>query len=151
MNKFRILAAALVAGTLASCSDDDTKTTTDPTVSEVFDTMSVGQWKVINFVDEGNDETTNFQGFIFRFNKNTGAATAVNGTTTHTGTWSVTSEDDNDGTGDVDFNINFTAPDDFTGLSDDWDVIQVSERMIKLKDAGGEGESDDYLTLEKHS
>ncbi|MGQ2981920.1 hypothetical protein [Flavobacterium sp.] len=149
MERSKIFIAAVFAGLAFSCSDEDSKTTNTATVQEVFDTMSVGKWKVINFVDGGNDHTADYAGFIFRFNKNTSAISAVNGGTTYTGMWSVTSEDDGDATSDVDFNINFTEPDDFMELSDDWDVVELGVNMVKLKDVGDESDGTDYLTFEK--
>ncbi len=101
--------------------------------------------------DSDKVETDNFTGYIFTFNDN-GALVAVKDSTTITGTWSVTdsnSSDDDGGSSDVDLNIFFASPPDFEELSDDWDIISVSNSKIELTDVSGGNGGTDFLTFEK--
>lgn len=52
-------------------------------------------------------------------------------------------------TGEIDFNIFFASPENFSELSDDWDIVSYSDTKIELMDvSGGDGEID-LLTFEK--
>ena len=52
-------------------------------------------------------------------------------------------------TGEIDFNIFFAAPEDFSELSEDWNIISYSENIIELiHESGGNGDTD-LLTFEK--
>ncbi|MEQ3654903.1 MAG: hypothetical protein ABNH00_03460 [Dokdonia sp.] len=114
-----------------------------------------GSWRITNFNDSGQDETSDFAGYSFAFNSD-GSLVATNGSNTQTGTWSVSdsssgsSDDDDYSDDDVDFNIFFPVPDssDFEDLNDDWDVVSSSTSKIELIDiSGGNGETD-RLTFE---
>ena len=78
--------------------------------------------------------------------------------TTVNGSWSITDDDDDssdddsdgDSSNDIDFNIVFNAPDDFTELSDDWDIISKSDSKIELIDISGGNGGTDLLTFEKN-
>ena len=89
---------------------------------------SSGAWRVTLFTDSGNNETTDFSGYAFAFNSS-GLITATKSTNTQNGTWS---------SGSNKFNINL-GPKDNTNkplgeLTDDWQIISVSDSEIKLKD-----------------
>ncbi|MAN60202.1 MAG: hypothetical protein CMC08_10240 [Flavobacteriaceae bacterium] len=114
-----------------------------------------GTWRISSFIDSGEDETTDFNGYVFTFNTD-GSLVAVNGTTTVSGTWSVTddssnssTDDDGNSTDDDDFNIFFPVPEssDFEDLNDDWDVISVSPTVISLIDISGGNGGTDTLTF----
>ena len=134
---------------IVSCStneDDSTNTTVE--IEQLESTAETGTWRVTNLVDSGQDETSDFNGFVFSFLEN-GTVTATNGTTIYDGTWSVASDDDDDN--DVDFNIFFPVPDsnDFDDLNDDWDIVSYSDTIINLIDIDDETGDTDLLTFEK--
>ena len=134
---------------IVSCStneDDSTNTTVE--IVQLESTAETGTWRVTNLVDSGQDETSDFNGFVFSFLEN-GTVTATNGTTIYDGTWSVASDDDDDN--DVDFNIFFPVPDsnDFDDLNDDWDIVSYSDTIINLIDIDDETGDTDLLTFEK--
>ncbi|MDX1313889.1 MAG: hypothetical protein R3356_00185 [Eudoraea sp.] len=62
-------------------------------VEEISTTAISGPWTITNFVDSGKNETSDFAGYGFSFNAD-GSLVADNGTTTVSGTWSVTIDDD---------------------------------------------------------
>lgn len=143
-----------LVGFAFSCNSDDNNNNPNqniPSVPEVRTVAQTGNWKITYFFDSG-DETYHYNGYVFVF-KDNGALEATKDTTTITGTWSVTndsSNDDDGNSGDVDFNIFFAAPPQFEELSDDWDIISISNTKIELIDVSGGNGGTDYLTFEKN-
>ena len=130
MKKINLFLAAVAVMGIMACSDDDSSSTNNnnsQNLSEVRNTVQSGTWRITSFVEETNDETNHFTGYDFTFDDN-GTLTADNGTNTYNGTWSVTndssSDDDGNSSSDVDFNIAFPSPDNFTDLNDDWDILE---------------------------
>lgn len=144
------------------CSNDDdsNETNDDSMMQEAQNLMAIamdGTWIISNFIDSGENETNDFQGYQFTFASN-GVLTASNGTNTLTGTWSVTtsSSDSNDDDGsssdnDIDFNIFFQVSEDndFEDLNDDWDITSSSSSEISLFDISGGDGSTDVLVFTK--
>jgi hypothetical protein len=152
-----LLKATLVifiyTGLAMSCDkdDDDNNQQQNGDTQQIENTAENGEWRITYYYDSDQVETDNFDGYTFTFNDN-GALVAVNGSTTVTGTWSVTdsnSSDDDGGSSDVDFNIFFASPNNFEELSDDWDIISVSNSKIELTDVSGGNGGTDFLTFEK--
>lgn len=129
-----------------ACNNNDDATPSNQ--SKIENIAKSGTWKITYFYDTDKEETANFNGYNFTFGS---TLTATNGVNTHTGTWSITDSNSNDDSmDDLHFNIAFTAPPDFEDLSDDWDIIEVTETKIKLIDVSGGGGGTDYLTFEKN-
>lgn len=154
MKKLNLLMAGIAAfGFLTACSDDDSSSTNgNPT--EVVNTVKQGTWRVTSFTEDTNDETHHFTGYNFTFGDNN-VVTATNGTNTYTGTWSVTdssnsSDDDDNNNSDIDFNIMFATPENFTELNDDWDILERTDTKIRLRDVSGGNGGTDLLTFEKN-
>lgn len=147
-----ILIVFIYTGLAMSCDkDDDNNQPQETDVTQVINTAQNGNWRVTYFYDSDKVETDHFNGYTFSFNEN-GSLVAVNGSTTITGTWSVTdsnSSDDDGGSSDTDFNIFFASPADFEDLSDDWDIISVSNSKIELTDVSSGNGGTDFLTFEK--
>lgn len=152
MRKINLLAACLLLAGITACSDDDTKLSVNGNATAVANNLKSGTWRITSFVEEENDETSNFDGYDFTFGTN-GVITATNGTNTYTGTWSVYDDDSSDDDGfdsDIDVAINFTAPDEFTDLTDDWDILSRTGTEIKLIDVSGGDGGTDFLTFQKN-
>ncbi|MDO1500561.1 hypothetical protein Q2T40_10510 [Winogradskyella maritima] len=141
-----------------TCSEDDDDGSPNDNamlIAQVTADVQSGTWRVTSYIDSGVDETNDFNGYDFTFSAN-GTLTATNGTTTKSGTWSVTdssnSSDDSNDDNDVDFNIAFSVPesDDFDDLNDDWDLIANSSTQIQLRDVSGGDGSVDTLTFAKN-
>ncbi|MUV03565.1 hypothetical protein GN157_07565 [Flavobacterium rakeshii] len=145
-----MLACTLIT-VLLSCSSDDDNSPVNTDTSQIVSAAQSGTWSITSFVDSGNDETNHFTDYAFTFGSN-GVLTAVNGDTTVTGTWSVTTDDSNDDnpSGDVDFNITFASPADFVDLTDDWDVVTVTSTTISLIDVSGGNGGTDTLVFQKN-
>lgn len=147
-----ILALLFMLNVASMCSSDDdnsNSTSIDPT--PVINTASSGTWRITFFEDSGNNETNHFTGYNFTFGSGN-ALTASNGTNTYTGTWSVTNDDSNDDSpsNDLDFNITFSAPADFTDLTEDWNIISYTATKIQLVHVSGGNGGTDYVTFEKN-
>lgn len=154
-NRLIILASSLVVGLfLLSCSTDDDSNNTDNTqeIMEANSIATTGTWRVSSLIDDGQDETSDFNGYVFTFDSS-GSLTASNGTTDLVGTWSIEddSSSDDDDDDDIDFNIFFAVSDDddFDDLVDDWDIVSINDTMISLVDVSGGNGGTDTLVFTK--
>lgn len=150
-----VFALLFMLNVASTCSNDDDNpsqnnpSTMDPT--PVINTVNNGTWRVTYFNDSGSIETSNFTGYNFTFGPSN-VLTAINGGTTVTGTWSVTSDNSNDDSpsNDLDFNIAFSTPANFEELTEDWNIISYTTTEVKLIHVSGGGGGTDYLTFEKN-
>ena len=151
----------IIAMTLMGCSKNDDNNVDDSNNSTSADrVISIaisGSWRISLFSDDGENETSDFNGFVFNFNSD-GTVVATKGNTTINGTWSVmddssnsSSDDDGNSTDDDDFIIFFNVPQssDFDDLNDDWDIISVTANKMELIDVSGGNGGTDLLTFVK--
>lgn len=150
-----MLSLTLMSAMCSSDDDDGTPNNNSQQIADIEDDVQSGTWIITNFVDSGQNETSDFNGYNFTFNTN-GSLVATNGTNTMTGTWSITDDDSSDDDGssssDIDFNIFFPVPDtsDFEDLNDDWDIVTSTSTRIELIDISGGNSDTDLLTFEKN-
>lgn len=105
--------------------------------------LTSGDWYVTYFFDD-TDETADFADYVFNFaSDNTATATDMSGTTN--GSWSTTSGDDTE----LGLNLNFGTGIPLDELADDWDVLEVTNDIVRLKDVSGGDGSEDFLTFER--
>jgi hypothetical protein len=140
------------------CSNDDdggSPNNNAQQIAQIVSTAESGSWRITNFNDSGQNETSDFTGYAFTFNPD-GSLIATNGTDSLTGTWSVTndsnSSDDSSSDNDIDFNIFFPVAEsnNFEDLNDDWDITSVSSTRIELIDISGGNGGTDILIFEKN-
>jgi hypothetical protein len=144
MKKFHFLAAPFLALAFSSCTSED-DTLTSLSASGATTTVTSGTWKITLYDDSGNNETSDYTSYSFKF-EDDGTLKATSGGTTHLGTWSIS--DDDDSPEDIDLNIFFAAPEKLEELTDDWDILEYTSSQIRLRDViGGSGETD-LLTFE---
>jgi hypothetical protein len=118
-------------------------------INQTENDMQSGTWKIIYFIDSGDDEVSKFNGYNFTFSSE-GLLTAANGTNSFAGTWSVTDDGSNDDSqSDLHFNISFNLTNDFEDLNDDWEIVLQSSDKLELIDISGGNGGTDYLTFEK--
>lgn len=145
-----ILALIFVLNVASTCDDDDNDFVPTLDATEVRNNIMSGSWRVTEFNDSGTDETNHFTGYNFTF-ANGGAISATNGTNTYPGTWSVTNNGSNSNSqSDLDFNIAFATPANFTELTEDWEINLYTANKIQLVHVSGGGGGTDYLTFEKN-
>ncbi|WP_181855246.1 hypothetical protein [Winogradskyella sp. KYW1333] len=106
--------------------------------------LTNGDWYVTYFFDD-TDETADFADYVFNFaSDNSAIATNMSGATN--GSWSTTSGDDTE----LGLNLNFGTGIPLDELADDWDVLEVTNDIIRLKDVSGGDGSEDFLTFERN-
>lgn len=136
-------------------SDDDNNNGNSQEIAQIVSTVESGTWRIISYIDSGQDETNDFIGYDFTF-ANNGTLTADNGTDTINGTWSVTddsnSSNSSNSESDIDFNIQFPVPEssDFEDLNDDWDIVSYNNTTISLIDISGGNGGTDTLVFQKN-
>lgn len=129
---------------LGACTKEDVPISKRQTV---ISTMSTGVWSISSYFDSGVDETSDFEGFTFAFSTS-GAITANIGTAINPGTWSVTDGNSSEDTlGDLHFNMTFSAPPLLAELTDDWEILEIDKKSIKLVSVSGGGSGADYITF----
>jgi hypothetical protein len=134
----------------ASCGNDpDPKP--NPKIDEVQGIVTTGKWRISYFFDTDEEETDKYTNYAFQFLPN-GSLVANDGPASLSGAWSVTdrgnSNDDNN-QNDVDFNISFTSTPLLDELSDDWEIVSVSNTKLELRHISGGNGGTDLLTFEK--
>ena len=150
-----MLSFSLMSAMCSSDDDDGSPNNNSQQIAEIESIAQSGTWRITNFNDSGQNETSDFNGYDFTFNSD-GSLVATNGSNTLTGTWSVTddsnSSDDSSSDDDVDFNIFFPVPEnsDFEDLNDDWDVVSTTSTRIELIDVSGGNGGTDMLTFERN-
>lgn len=102
-----------------------------------------GLWVVAKYNDSGDDDTDLFKGFDLDFTDD-GKVTATKGDDAIEGKWSITKDNGVDK-----FVLDFGEHKPFDELNDDWDIADVKEARVELKNASGGDESIDKLVLEK--
>lgn len=147
-----MLLVLTISSSCSSSSSDDNSSSNSSgnTPTAVTTVVSNGTWKITYYYDTDHEETSSFAGYNFTFGASN-VLTATNGTNNYSGTWSVTdSNSDDDSISDLDFNIAFSSPSQFEELSDDWEIIEKSATVIKLKDVSGGNGGTDFLTFTKN-
>lgn len=140
---------------LSACSKDDNAMNpgdNGATIQALNSLVISADWEISEFIDSGTNETGDFSGFTFTFNAD-GTLVAENGSETIAGTWSVTDDDMDDSSNDnsnedIDFNIFFASPPDFSELTEDWQIVSHSASRIELIHvSGGNGGTDTLIFI----
>ncbi|MCX6293791.1 MAG: hypothetical protein NT127_05800 [Sphingobacteriales bacterium] len=145
-----LIAFFLITITMASCTNNDIPNSNINTPTSIINIVNNGTWRITYYYDTDHEETNNFNGYNFTFGASN-ILTASNGTDINTGTWTITDSNSNDDNiSDLDFNISFGNPAQFVEISDDWEIMEKSNTVIKLKDVSGGNGGIDYLTFTKN-
>lgn len=113
-------------------------TNTDPIdVSQFEEDLTTGPWYVAYFFDD-YDETDNYAGYEFTFALD-GTAQAVKSGTSVSGTWALIA--------DFKFDLFFGTNTPLDELDEDWEILEATADIIKLKHISGSDGSTDYLTF----
>ena len=110
--------------------------------TELVAALTTGDWYVTYFFDD-TDETADFADYVFNFATD-GTATATDSGGPTNGAWFTSAGDETE----LELNLNFGTNDPLDELAEDWDVLEVTNELIRLKDRSGDG-SNDFLTFER--
>ncbi|PKA83522.1 hypothetical protein ATE92_1677 [Ulvibacter sp. MAR_2010_11] len=114
-----------------------------PDPQELRDIMQVGTWYVDTFLDNGDNETADYNGFDFRFYANE-TVLASNGSESVYGIWIVTLVGDS-------LNFEFDMDSPLNGADDaDYKVLQFSETSVTFVTRDSGGNIEDTLTFKKN-
>tara|TARA_R110002124_G_scaffold131910_2_gene294398 strand:+ start:33985 stop:35034 length:1050 start_codon:yes stop_codon:yes gene_type:complete len=117
--------------------------TPDPEVMALRNIMKEGTWYVQLFLDDGDDETSDFAGYDFNFME-TITVFATNGSQNVYGIWVVTSSNDT-------LNFEFDMDSPINGADDDdYEVLQFTDTSITFVTRDSHGDIEDTLTFNKN-
>lgn len=123
------------------CDEDDDEDDDNSTdLSELRAVLLSGNWIITSFINEG-DETTLYNGWVFRFQSN-GTLTASKDDVTENGQWSIEIDDNI-----FELHILFDTDTLLEELAEDWDVASFTSLRIELTDT--DEENNNSLVFEK--
>ncbi len=105
--------------------------------------LTNGDWFITYYFDD-TEETTDYADFVFNFASD-GTATATDSSGSTDGIWSTSAGDETE----LELNLNFGLTVPLDDLAEDWDVLEVTNDIIRLKDLSGGDGSTDFLTFER--
>lgn len=120
------------------CEDDN-----DGDVKEIINILNGGNWEVALYMDSGENETADFDGFVIDFLANGGVFVEGNDQIID-GSWLVRRDDSS-----LKLDLNFGLEPPFDELNDDWKIVEVNANRIELVDVSGGDGSVEVLVLEK--
>nr|WP_315143339.1 hypothetical protein [uncultured Flavobacterium sp.] len=149
LKKFTPAVFALLFATLYACDCGDESPTTIYSSSKINTIVTGTVWKVSQYSEANTDKTSNYNGYTFSFTDT--VLTASNGNQTATANWSVTDSNPTaDLISDLNFTLDFSAPELFSVWSADWQILQKSSTQIKLKNENSSTGAIRYLTFAKN-
>jgi hypothetical protein len=126
------------------CDEDDDNDHDDDDIddTELVTVLLDGDWVITNF-DNGNENSPNFNDFIFDFFED-GTATATLGDNLTEGMWKTFGDDE-----ELELKLDFGTDSPLNVLAKEWSVHEFEENIIKLY-VGSEDEGEVTLTFERH-
>lgn len=118
---------------------DDDVGTWNPSFTTV---LTTGNWYVSYFEEDGDVETSNYNGFNFTYFANSNVEVIKNSVTT-LGTWTTYIDG---GYNKIEFT--FVNP-DLESLQEDWIILEYNQNIIRLKHVSGGNGGTDYLNFTK--
>ncbi|MGN6490853.1 MAG: hypothetical protein ACTHLE_02575 [Agriterribacter sp.] len=134
-----LIAAAVIGAT--SCKKDSDNNSNALALTA---TITSGNWRITQFMEDNVDETAHFSGYIFSFDQS-GNATAVRESNTINGHWSAGNDDSKDK-----LNLDFGSSDPWEELNEDWRILERTNSKLRLQHTSGGDGSVDYLTFERN-
>ena len=126
---------------LFSCSEDSDPGTT--IIREELDsTLTSGVWVVDLFIEDNEDETSDYENLRFSFLASGQVEVSEGGSLIETGSWRTRIDD-----GFIVLDLNLSDDDALDDLSDDWYLIGFNANRIELEE--DDDDADDFLILRK--
>ncbi|WP_298555334.1 hypothetical protein [uncultured Algibacter sp.] len=118
------------------CPDED--------INYISDVLSNGEWVVASYVDQGENETENYNNYVIGFNEN-GKLFAEGDGNNYIGSWLAYRHEG------LYLGLNFrTLNEPFSELKHRWKIKDITPNRIELKDYNSSGEIERILVLEKN-
>lgn len=124
--------------------DDDYYYGEDETMTEFAAFLSSTNWSVSSYIDDGTDDTSDFENYVLSFGEE-GVLTAVINDTTTEGTWSVSVSS----SAELELIIDLGEAEPLDELTDSWDVTGLTENTVELEDVSGGDGSVDTLVIQR--
>ncbi len=116
----------------------------DEDIDYISDVLSNGEWVVASYLDQGVNETENYNDYVVGFNEN-GRLFAEGDGNNYIGSWLAYR---NNG---LYLGLNFrTQNEPFSELRHRWKIVEITPNRIELKDYNSNGEIERILVLEKN-
>lgn len=107
------------------------------------DTLNEGQWEVANFVNEGDNETVNYNDFVLDF-MNDGTVTATKNNDVVNGTWNVIYD-----SGKLKLVLNFNEAIPFNEFNEDWIAVDVQTARVEVKHIDSDTNAESTIVFER--
>lgn len=133
-----LLIIPLATALLLNCKkDDDSKpsTTNSPVEGNTY--------TITYYYDKDHEETADYAGYEFAFKANNVLTASKSGAIT-TGTWALHNDDSH-----KHFIIALGTAEPLSELNDDWEVVESSATIVKLKDESGSGGTESLTFTKK--
>ena len=108
----------------------------------LINALTTGDWYITQYFDD-SDDTAQFADYVFNFATN-GTATATDDNGATNGNWSTGAGDETE----LELNLDFGNTNPLDNLFEDWDVLEVTSDIIRLKDISSDTTTD-LLTFER--
>lgn len=118
------------------CASD----TGDGEVVAAMNTLMAGDWVVTQYLEDGDDETDDYQGFDFTFGMGGALTVSTNMDPLKSGIWRVVR--DSEGGLKVYLNLGDDG-DDLSDLTEIWEVDSISETRLELREHDDDDDDDD--------
>ena len=103
-----------------------------------------GEWRVVYYFDDDDgDETSDFNGYVFRFLENDVLEAQRNGQTT-TGTWQTGTDDSK-----PKLEIFLGGNDPLEELNEDWVIVRKADNRLELEDDNDDDDENDIVHFER--
>jgi len=122
-----------------SCSEDS-ETGTDFAEQQLKSTLIAGEWAVDLFIEDGENETSNYEPMRFRFLSGGQVEVSISGDLIDTGNWMIRSDD-----GWIILDLSFSDQDPLVELSDDWHLIGFNDNRVELEEDPDDSNEDGAL------
>ncbi len=107
------------------------------------DTLNEGTWLVANFVNNGENETENYNDFVLDFMID-GNVTATKNNDVITGTWKVVYD-----SGKLKLVLNFNDTIPFNEFNEDWLTVDVQTARVEVKNINSDTNAESKLVFER--
>ncbi|REJ80548.1 MAG: hypothetical protein DWQ44_06240 [Bacteroidetes bacterium] len=118
--------------------DEGTSPSNDP-----GNIIQSGQWRISLFMEDGNDETSHFSGYVFTFSSD-GSAKAEKSGSRVNGSWSKGTDNST-----PKLNLHFGNNDPWRELNEDWHILEENSSIIRLEHVSGGNGGIDNLNFTK--